>query len=163
MPIPDLPRPGQESVWDYPRPPRLEEFHGSITVELGGQTIASTTRAWRVLETSHPPTYYLPHDCFAEGSLREAAGSSWCEWKGQASYYDLVTPATVAPRAAWTYRHPTPAFAPIAGAIAVMPALVDRCTVNGEQVIPQPGGFYGGWITSWIAGPFKGVPGSTGW
>ncbi|ULE34127.1 DUF427 domain-containing protein [Mycobacterium sp. IDR2000157661] len=163
MPTPDRPRPGQESVWDYPRPPRLEEFHGSITVELGGQTVASTTRAWRVLETSHPPTYYMPRDCFAEGSLREADGSSWCEWKGQASYFDLVTPAAVARRAAWTYRRPTGGFAPIAGAVAVMPALVERCTVNGEQVIPQPGGFYGGWITSGVAGPFKGVPGSMGW
>lgn len=163
MPIADRPRPGQESAWDYPRPPRLEEFHGSITVELGGQTIASATRAGRVLETSHPPTYYLPRDSFVEGVLREAGGSSWCEWKGQTSYYDLVAPAAVAPRAAWTYLRPTSGFADIAGAIAVMPALVDRCTVNGEEVIPQPGGFYGGWITSWIAGPFKGVPGSMGW
>ena len=162
-PTPDKPRPGQESVWDYPRPPRLEEFTGSITVELGGQTIASTTRAWRVLETSHPPTYYLPASCFGEGCLRPASGSSWCEWKGQAGYYDLVTPSAVAPRAAWTYSNPTAGFAAIAGAIAVMAAQVDRCTVNGEEVIPQPGGFYGGWVTSWIAGPIKGVPGSMGW
>jgi uncharacterized protein (DUF427 family) len=163
MPVPDKPRPGQESVWDYPRPPRLEEFAGAITVELGGQTIAVTDRAWRVLETSHPPTYYLPRSCFADGVLREAAGASWCEWKGQASYFDLVTPSAVAPRAAWTYPNPTPDFTAIAGAVAVMPALVDRCTVNGEAVVPQPGGFYGGWITSWIAGPFKGAPGSGGW
>jgi uncharacterized protein (DUF427 family) len=162
-PTPDKPGPGQESVWDYPRPPRLEEFTGAITVELSGQTIASTTRAWRVLETSHPPTYYLPAECFSEGTLRKASGSSWCEWKGQASYFDLVTPTAVAPRAAWTYLQPTPGFKAIAGAIAVMPALVDRCTVNGEQVVAQPGGFYGGWVTSWIAGPFKGVPGSMGW
>ena len=163
MPIPEKPRPGQESVWDYPRPPRLEDFAGSITVELGGQTVASTTRAWRVLETSHPPTYYLPQDCFADGSLRGAEGSSWCEWKGQASYFDLVTPAAVAPRAAWTYRTPTAGFEAIAGAVAVMAAQVDRCTVNGEEVTPQPGNFYGGWVTSWVAGPFKGVPGSMGW
>jgi uncharacterized protein (DUF427 family) len=162
-PTPQKPGPGQESVWDYPRPPRLEEFTGSITVELGGQTIASTTRAWRVLETSHPPTYYLPRNCFREGALRQAAGSSWCEWKGQASYYDLVSASTTAPRAAWTYLHPTPGFTAISGAIAVMAALVDRCTVNGEVVQPQPGGFYGGWVTSWVVGPFKGVPGSTGW
>jgi uncharacterized protein (DUF427 family) len=162
-PRPDTPRPGQESVWDYPRPPRLEEFTGSITVELGGQRIASTTRAWRVLETSHPPTYYLPADCFTEGCLRPASGSSWCEWKGQAAYYDLVTPSAVAPRAAWTYPTPTAGFTAIAGAIAVMAAQVDRCTVNGEQVVAQPGGFYGGWVTSWVAGPFKGVPGSMGW
>jgi uncharacterized protein (DUF427 family) len=163
MPIPDKPRPGQESVWDYPRPPRLEEFKGSITVELGGVVIASTTVAWRVLETSHPPTYYLPASSFIDGSLRPAGGSSWCEWKGQASYFDLVSPQRVASRAAWTYVSPTRGFAALAGALAVMPALVDRCTVDGEEVIPQPGGFYGGWITSRVAGPFKGVPGSTGW
>jgi uncharacterized protein (DUF427 family) len=162
-PRPDKPRPGQESVWAYPRPPRLEEFTGSITVELGGQTIASTTRAWRVLETSHPPTYYLPADCFGEGCLQPTPGASWCEWKGQATYYDLVTASAVAPRAAWTYPNPASGFAAIADAVAVMAARVDRCTVNGEQVVAQPGGFYGGWVTSWIAGPFKGVPGSMGW
>ncbi len=162
-PTPDKPGPGQESVWDYPRPPRLEEFAGSITIELGGQRIASTERAWRVLETSHPPTYYLPASAFPSGVLREATGSSWCEWKGRAAYYDLVTDERVAERAAWTYPQPTPGFEPLAGAIAVMAAQVDRCTVNGEQVQPQPGGFYGGWITSWVCGPFKGVPGSMGW
>jgi uncharacterized protein (DUF427 family) len=162
-PKPDTVRPGQESVWAYPRPPRLEEFTGSITVELGGQTIASTTRAWRVLETSHPPAYYLPETAFIAGVLRPAEGASWCEWKGQASYYDLVTDRRVAPLAAWTYRRPSRGYAPLAGAIAVMAAAVDRCTVNGEQVTPQPGGFYGGWITSWVVGPFKGIPGSTGW
>jgi hypothetical protein len=95
--------------------------------------------------------------------LRDAAGSSWCEWKGRASYYDLVTPARVAERAGWTYPSPTPGFEPITGAVAVMAAQVDRCTINGEQVEPQPGGFYGGWITSWVTGPFKGIPGSMGW
>lgn len=162
-PKPDVAGPGQESVWDYPRPPRLEAFTGSITIELGGQQIASTQRAWRVLETSHPPTYYLPPEAFSEGVLRPAEGSSWCEWKGQASYFDLVTPNRMAPRAAWTYQRPTAGFAPIANAIAVMAAQVDRCTVNGEEVTAQPGGFYGGWITSWIVGPFKGIPGSMGW
>jgi uncharacterized protein (DUF427 family) len=162
-PTPDKPGPGQESVWDYPRPPRLEEFRGALTVELGGQTVASTERGWRVLETSHPPTYYLPASAFAEGVLHEADGSSWCEWKGRASYYDLVTPTRTAPRAGWTYHSPTRGFEPLAGAIAVMAAQVDRCTVNGEQVQSQPGGFYGGWITSWVVGPFKGIPGSMGW
>jgi uncharacterized protein (DUF427 family) len=150
-------------VWNYPRPPRLEDFTGSITIELGGETIASTTRAWRVLETSHPPTYYLPRAAFAEGVLRPAAGQSWCEWKGQASYFDLVAPTRQAPRAAWTYERPTAPFEALVGAVAVMAAQVDRCTVNGEEVAPQPGGFYGGWITSWIVGPFKGIPGSMGW
>jgi uncharacterized protein (DUF427 family) len=162
-PTPDKPGAGQESVWDYPRPPRLETFHGSITVELGGRTIASTDRAWRVLETSHPPTYYLPSSAFLDGVLRAASGSSWCEWKGQASYYDLVTDDATAERAAWTYPAPTRGFEPLAGALAVMAAQVDRCTVNGEQVLAQPGGFYGGWITSTVAGPFKGIPGSMGW
>ncbi|GAB3218106.1 DUF427 domain-containing protein [Mycolicibacterium hippocampi] len=150
-------------MWDYPRPPRLEEFTGSITVELGGQVVAAAERAWRVLETSHPPTYYLPQECFGEGVLRVAPGSSWCEWKGRASYFDLVTPSVVAPQAAWTYLKPTRPFAAITGALAVMAAQVDRCTVNGEEVVPQPGGFYGGWITSRVSGPFKGVPGSMGW
>jgi uncharacterized protein (DUF427 family) len=162
-PKPDKPGPGQESVWDYPRPPRLETFLGSITIELGGGTIASTERAWRVLETSHPPTYYLPASAFADGVLRKASGSSWCEWKGQASYYDLVTDDATAERAAWTYPTPTRGFEPLAGALAVMAAQVDRCAVNGEQVRPQPGGFYGGWITSTVAGPFKGIAGSMGW
>ncbi len=153
----------RESVWDYPRPPRLEPFTGSITIELGGQTTASTERAWRVLETSHPPTYYLPREAFAPGVLQEAPGSSWCEWKGQPSYFDLVAGDRVASKAAWTYVNPNAGFEPITDAIAVMPGLVDRCTVNGEQVVPQPGGFYGGWITSWVVGPFKGVPGSIGW
>jgi uncharacterized protein (DUF427 family) len=162
-PTPLKPGPGQESVWDYPRPPRLEPFQGSITIELGGLVVASATNGWRVLETSHPPTYYLPGEAFVPGALRAAAGSSWCEWKGQARYYDLVTETKVAPTAAWTYPNPSPGFAAIAGAIAVMAAQVDRCTVNGEEVKPQPGGFYGGWITSSVVGPFKGLPGSTGW
>lgn len=162
-PTPDTPGPGQESVWDYPRPPRLEEFNGSIIVELGGEAIASTRRAWRVLETSHPPTYYLPRDCFRDGALRSTGGSSWCEWKGQASYFDALGGTKVAARAAWTYVRPTRGFAAIAGAVAVMAALVDRCTVNGEVVQPQPGGFYGGWVTTWVVGPFKGTPGSQGW
>lgn len=150
-------------MWDYPRPPRLEEFHGSITIELGGSQIASTNTGWRVLETSHPPTYYLPAGAFRPGVLRPAAGSSWCEWKGQAAYFDLVTPHATAGRAGWTYPHPTRGYEAIADAVAVMAGAVDRCTVNGEDVVPQPGGFYGGWITSWVCGPFKGVPGSMGW
>ncbi|MFM9035750.1 MAG: DUF427 domain-containing protein [Mycobacterium sp.] len=162
-PQPQEPGPGQESVWDYPRPPRLEEFAGLITVELGGEVIARTDTGWRVLETSHPPTYYLPRAAFGDGVLRDAPGTSWCEWKGQARYFDLVTEAAVARKAAWSYPNPTPGFAPIAGAVAVMAGQVDRCTVNGETVTPQPGGFYGGWITSGVAGPFKGGPGSAGW
>lgn len=162
-PDPQVPGPGQESVWDYPRPPRLEPFVGRITIELGGEVVATAEHGWRVLETSHPPTYYLPPSAFREGVLRPAAGASLCEWKGQARYFDLVTPARVAERAAWSYPTPTGGFKPIAGAIAVMAGMVDRCTVDGETVVPQPGGFYGGWITSAVVGPFKGGPGSRGW
>ena len=162
-PTPERPGPGQESVWDYPRPPRLEEFRGSITVELGGVIVASTDHGWRVLETSHPPTYYLPADAFRPGTLRDADGSSWCEWKGRARYFDVVGGDRVAAGAAWTYPDPTPGFRPLTGALAVMAAQMDRCTVDGEEVVPQPGGFYGGWITGTVVGPFKGVPGSMGW
>ena len=162
-PVPDKPGPGQESVWDYPRPPRLESFAGLITIELGGEVIASTDRGWRVLETSHPPTYYLPRSAFRGGVLREAPGSSWCEWKGRARYFDLFTDTAVAAKAAWNYPEPTAGFEEISDAVAVMAAAVDRCTVNGETVVAQPGGFYGGWITSWVVGPFKGGPGSAGW
>ena len=162
-PKPVKPGPGQESVWDYPRPPRLESFAGLITVELGGQIIASTKQSWRVLETSHPPTFYLPRGAFAHGVLRQVSGSSLCEWKGQATYYDLVISTRTAKRAAWSYLNPEPGFESIAGAIAVMAAQVDRCTVDGEEAVAQPGGFYGGWVTSKVVGPFKGIPGSFGW
>ncbi len=163
LPRPDKPGPGQETVWDYPRPPRLERFQGLITVEFGGEGIATTDHGWRVLETSHPPTYYLPPTAFTAGVLRDAPGRSWCEWKGQARYFDLVAGGQVARKSAWSYPRPTPQFEPIADAIAVMAAAVDRCTVNGETVVAQPGGFYGGWITSGVVGPFKGGPGSLGW
>ncbi len=132
-------------------------------VELGGREIARTTRSWRMLETSHPPTYYVPLDCFADGVLRPVAGSTMCEWKGAASYFDLVSGDVVAHRAGWTYPTPTPGFEPLAGAVAVMPAMVDRCLVDDEVVQPQPGQFYGGWITSRVVGPFKGDRGTMGW
>ena len=162
-PHPDPPGPGQESVWDYPRPPLLESTTARIEVEHGGRVVARTTRGWRVLETSHPPTYYLPADDFGTGVLRATAGSSMCEWKGQASYFDVVSGDTVALRAAWTYPTPTRGFEELAGAVAVMPGLVDRCLVDGEVVQPQPGGFYGGWVTRDVVGPFKGGPGTLGW
>ncbi|WP_421845207.1 DUF427 domain-containing protein [Mycobacterium sp.] len=160
---PQTPGPGQESVWDYPRPPRLEWFGGRITVEIAGQVIVSTSDSWRVLETSHPPTYYLPRAAFGDGVLQDAPGESWCEWKGKARYFDIVAESKVARKAAWNYPNPTSGFEPIAQAVAVMAGQVDRCTVNGEEVVPQPGDFYGGWITSWVVGPFKGDPGSMGW
>jgi uncharacterized protein (DUF427 family) len=162
-PTPEPAGPGRESVWDYPRPPRLERTSVLLEVVLGGAVVASTRAGWRVLETSHPPTYYLPREGFSDGVLRPAVGSSWCEWKGQASYFDLVGGTSTAPRAAWTYEHPSGGFEELAGAVAVMAAAVDECRVDGEVVTPQPGGFYGGWITAGVAGPFKGVPGSVGW
>jgi uncharacterized protein (DUF427 family) len=162
-PAPDLVGPGQESVWDYPRPPALVPSDEAIEVVLAGSVIAATTRSVRVLETSHPPTYYLPPEAFADGALRPAAGSSVCEWKGRAVYLDLVAGGVVAEAVAWSYPSPTPAFASIAGWISLYPGRVDRVTVNGETVRPQPGTFYGGWVTDRVVGPFKGVPGSAGW
>lgn len=162
-PTPERPGPGQESVWDYPRPPRLEPSAALIEVVLGGAVVARTTRSFRVLETSHPPTFYLPADAFEDGALRPAPGSSVCEWKGRAAYLDVLGGDRVADRAAWTYPDPTPGFAPLAGYVALYPGAMDRCTVDGEVVRPQPGGFYGGWITSAVVGPFKGVPGSQFW
>jgi uncharacterized protein (DUF427 family) len=162
-PRPEQPGPGQESVWDYPRPPRVEPSRESIEITLGGQVVARTTTSYRVLETSHPPTYYLPRAAFVDGALRPADGSTYCEWKGEAAYFDLVTAQRVAPRAAWTYPHPSPGFEVLVDHLAVMPGLVDACTVDGEVVQPQAGGFYGGWITSRVVGPFKGIRGSWGW
>ncbi len=155
--------PGQESVWDYPRPPRIEASTEVVEVLLGDEVVARTERSWRVLETSHPPTYYLPRSAFAPGALREAAGESWCEWKGRAGYFDVVGGDEVAPRAAWTYLTPTAGFADLAGAIALYPGRMQRCTVDGEVVRAQPGDFYGGWITDRVVGPFKGAPGTWGW
>jgi len=162
-PVPDLPGKGQESVWDYPRPPRVEPSSESVEVWLGGVRVAASNRSLRVLETSHPPAYYLPVDDFAPGALRPTEGSSWCEFKGQATYADVHGGDAVAPRAAWTYPHPSRGFEAIAGYVAVMPGAMERCTVDGEVVQAQEGGFYGGWITTRVVGPFKGVPGSRGW
>lgn len=152
-----------ENVWDYPRPPSVEPSGERIVIELGGHVIADSTRSLRVCETSHPPTYYLPTEAFLEGVLRPATGTSFCEWKGEASYFDLVTPERIASRAAWTYPDPRQGFAALAGHVAVYPGRVDRCTVDGETVQPQDGDFYGGWITSRVTGPFKGAPGTMGW
>jgi uncharacterized protein (DUF427 family) len=157
------PKPGQESVWDYPRPPRVEPSSELVEIELGGQVVASSTTSWRVLETSHPPTYYLPAEAFDPDVLVPAEDSSFCEWKGAASWFDLVAGETVVSRAAWTYRDPAPGCEAIAGAIAVMAGRVERCLVDGEVVRPQPGAFYGGWVTDSVVGPFKGDPGTLGW
>lgn len=154
--------PGQESVWDYPRPPRLEPSERHVVVRLDGVVVADTRRAFRVLETSHPPTWYLPpEDCDAS-LFRAGRGSSFCEWKGVADYWDVTVGERTVSGAVWLYPRPTGAFGPLADHRAFY-ASVFECTVDGEVVVPQPGGFYGGWITADVVGPFKGVPGSMGW
>lgn len=162
-PKPELAGPGQESVWDYPRPPRLELSRRHLRVQLAGEQLAETRRSYRVLETSHPPTYYLPRTAFVDGALASVDGSTVCEWKGRAEYADLVGSRTRIERAAWTYPDPTDKFTELVDHWAVMPGGQVTCWVDDEQVIPQQGGFYGGWITSTVVGPFKGIPGSTGW
>ena len=157
------PGPGQESVWDYPRPPRVELSGRQVVVVLGGVEVCRTSRALRVLETSHPPVWYLPEQDWLPGALQPAGGSSYCEWKGVATYLDVVGGGRRAERAAWTYPDPVPDFAVLRGAVAGYPGPVDRCTVDGAQVRPQDGGFYGGWVTDDVVGPFKGAPGTLGW
>ena len=159
----EKPGPGQESVWDYPRPPRVEASPELIEITLGGVVVARSRAALRVLETSHPPTYYLPHADFAAGALVPVEGSSYCEWKGAAAYLDVVGGDRVAARAGWTYPTPSRGFEVLRDHVAVMPAAMDRCTVDGQTVQAQQGGFYGGWITSRVVGPFKGGPGTHGW
>lgn len=161
-PEPDPVGPGQESVWDYPRPPALRRCTLPIEVVLGGEVVCRTSESWQVLETSHPPTYYLPRDAFTEGTLTPAEGASFCEWKGAARYLDVHGGGRVAPRAAWYYPAPTMPFGALAGHVALYAGAMDACYVDGERVVPQAGGFYGGWITSTVAGPFKGDPAS-GW
>ncbi len=155
--------PGQESVWDYPRPPRVDPSDERVELVLGGVVVAHTTESLRVLETSHPPAYYLPYAAFPDGVLVPVAGSTYCEFKGHASYFDVVAGGARAARAAWTYRDPSPGFQALREHVAVLPGAMDRCTVDGEVVRPQAGGFYGGWITARVTGPFKGGPGTFGW
>lgn len=157
------PGPGQESVWDYPRPPRLENVCKRVTVLPGGVTIADTTAAKRVLETSHAPVYYIPPQDIDMACLKLAGGGSICEWKGRAQYFDVEAGGRSASGAAWAYPNPTPAFVLIKDYVAFYAGMMDACFVNGERVQPQPGGFYGGWITSDIVGPFKGEPGTMWW
>ena len=154
---------GQESVWNYPRPPRLERVGKAVEAWFNGERIVLTSGAYRVLETSHPPVYYLPPEDVRMDLFRPAGGGSFCEWKGMAEYLDLVVGGRVAERIAWRYPHPTAAFSPVAGYLAMYAGPLDRATVGGKTVTPQPGGFYGGWITPEIVGPFKGGPGSMGW
>ena len=159
----ERPGPGQESVWDYPRPPRVEPETRIVRIVLGGDTIVTTDRALRVLETSHPPGIYVPPDTFAAGSLSPNPQQTVCEWKGLAEYWDLSGGDVTLVAAAWSYPEPRPGFEVIAGYISIYPGRVDGCYLGDELVRAQEGSFYGGWITNEIVGPFKGAPGTTGW
>ena len=152
-----------ESVWDYPRPPKLEPTPKQIRVEFGGAVIADSRSAFRVLETSHPPVYYIPPADIAMQYIFEGTGDTYCEWKGRASYHRVVVGEVRAENAAWSYTNPTPEFRSIRDFIAFYPAKMDGCYVDSERVVSQPGNFYGGWITSNLVGPFKGAPGTRGW
>ena len=160
---PVVPGPGQESVWDYPRPPRVEPVEERVRVVVDGITIADTTDAVRVLETAGAPVYYIPRDDIRGDALAPSTGSSFCEWKGAATYWSIVTPQTRIADAAWSYEQPSPGFEAIRGRLAFYAAKVDEAWVGDERAAPQPGGFYGGWVTSRIVGPVKGEPGSWGW
>ena len=162
-PKPLPPKPGQESVWDYPRPPRMESTDRRIEVIFAGEVIADTRRAFRVLETSHPPTYYLPPQDVRMDLLHQAGEGSTCEWKGRARYWTLQVGDRVAERVAWSYSDPRAPFEALADHLAFYCGPMDECRVDGERATPQPGGFYGGWVTGDVVGPFKGIPGSWGW
>lgn len=157
------PGPGQESVWDYPRPPSLQRSDRHIRIRLGGVTILDTRRSWRVCETSHPPVYYIDAEDFAAGSLSPGDGGSFCEFKGAATYWHVSAGGVRRDNAGWSYQDPTAAFSAMRGAVAVYPGQMDEVLVDGHTVTPQAGGFYGGWITPEVVGPFKGEPGTLGW
>jgi uncharacterized protein (DUF427 family) len=160
---PDPLQPGQESVWDYPRPPRLEPTARRVRIVHAGRVIADTAHALRLLETSHPPSYYLPPADIDMTLLRPGKGGSFCEWKGHAVYWDVIAGSAPLLGVGWSYPQPTRGYAALQDHIAFYAAPFDAVTVDGEQVRPQPGGFYGGWITADVAGPFKGIPGSQFW
>lgn len=162
-PRPDPAAPGQESVWDFPRPAIAEPSGAHILIEHGSAIVADTRASVRTLETSHPPTYYIPPADIAAGILRRTDGSSFCEWKGAAVYWDVVIGDIVLLRVGWSYPSPSRAFTLLRDHVAFYAGPFDRCSVDGEPVAAQPGDFYGGWITGRLAGPFKGVPGSQGW
>ena len=155
--------PGQESVWDYPRPPRLEPVGETLRVVFAGETIAETRQGFRVLETSHPPVYYIPPADIRREFLVDAPGQSFCEFKGMARYWSLAVGGTLSDKAAWSYPSPSPRFTDIAGHVAFYASRVDECWVGDERVQAQEGDFYGGWITSRVVGPFKGGPDTFGW
>lgn len=153
----------KENVWDYPRPPSLERVPEQIRVLFGGVTIADTRDAYRILETSHAPTYYLPRRDIAPDALVANGRRTMCEWKGQAVYFDVVSDKKMASAAAWTYPTPVPTFEDLAGYVAFYAEPMDACYVGEEEVKPQPGNFYGGWVTSNLIGPIKGAAGTLHW
>jgi len=157
------PGPGQESVWDYPRPPRVEPVTELIRVEFNGVTLVRTQRAYRVLETSHPPVYYLPQSDIAMQYLVATPRRTSCEFKGMASYWTVRVDDRVEPDAGWMYAAPAPGYEPIRDHIAFYASRMDACYVGDERVQAQVGDFYGGWITSRVVGPFKGGAGTWGW
>jgi uncharacterized protein (DUF427 family) len=162
-PTPEVPGPDQESVWSYPRPPAVDPTEEHVVVEVAGTVIADTRRPVRVLETSHAPTYYLPREDVRWDLLEPTHRSTFCEFKGTASYADAVVGEHRVREVCWWYAHPSPGFEAIAGHVCFYPERVDRATVDGEEVRGVEGSFYGGWITSRVVGPFKGGPGSLGW
>lgn len=159
----EQPAAGQESVWDYPRPPSMEQTARHIVVVVADRIIADTTLSWRVCETSHPPVYYIPRTDIAPEVLIPGRGTSVCEYKGVATFWSVVVDDRIVNEAAWSYERPTSAYVDMTGAVAFYPGRVDEARVDGELVQAQAGGFYGGWITDEIVGPFKGEPGTSGW
>jgi uncharacterized protein (DUF427 family) len=157
------PGPGQESVWDYPRPPRLEPSARHIQVYFNGELIADTRNAFRVLETSHPPVYYIPPGDVKQEYLTPTDRTTFCEWKGRARYSTVTVGDRSAPNAAWYYPSPLTGYLDLAGYLAFYPSKMDACLVDGERAQAQEGDFYGGWITRNIVGPFKGGPRTVGW
>jgi uncharacterized protein (DUF427 family) len=157
------PGPGQESVWDYPRPPHLESTPKRLQVVFNGVTLADSSRGYRVLETSHPPVYYIPPEDIQMQYLQATPKQSFCEWKGVAGYYTIVVGDKQAANAAWYYPSPSDRFAPIQDYVSFYASRMDVCSVDGEIVAAQAGDFYGGWITADIVGPFKGGLGTWGW
>lgn len=157
-----VPGPGQVSVWDFPRPPRLVHDSREVVIRWGDVPVARTSRAVLVLETAHPPSFYIPWADVACDLLHPSRGSSFCEWKGPASYWSLVNGTRSLPGVAWSYPKPLAGAELIADCVAFYPTSLN-CTVGGEPVTPQPGGFYGGWITPELVGPFKGEAGTQGW
>lgn len=157
------PLPGQESVWDYPRPPEVEAVRKALRVEFAGVAVAETIHGLRVIETASPPVYYFPPDDVRIELLEPSPVRTVCEWKGVARYWSVRLDDRFAEDAAWSYAEPRPGYEAIAGYFAFYARKMDACRAGSERVIPQEGPFYGGWITSDIAGPFKGGPGTEGW